>query len=370
MSSQQQGWVEDSKAFQPITSPYPFDNLNQDFDASPASSSSPSDYSLNAHSQGWPTPESPHDELSDSTHINGLFSPLTVPMIPYTPISHTAMFQNPHSQPLSPITFPTQNSWVLDPSSPSVIPDGSFAPSTSSDLHATLTEYDSQGPSQRGSPYTQDLTQEEGDGIRYTHREQQGFFKDAHSLPRAPSWGPMIPQIMYRPHTNSDRRRYVEEVQLEAPIYFYTSTSGGDVCGISLQDALHSKVKQLHGRDETVFQQRGPSVSIRLEWPGYRQWSRQIPTKDFRSPPGPITKAKLAKNVAKCVQRFIEERHNHMLEDESAVKWRVGVNNNNRLVTNRITFDDLVLVSIHHVSMGSWQPQLRVIPRSFNAPLR
>ena len=42
-----------------------------------------------------------------------------------------------------------------------------------------------------------------------------------------------------------------------------------------------------------------------FQWPGYRQWSRQIPTKDFRSPPGPITIAKLAKNVAKCVQRFM-----------------------------------------------------------------
>lgn len=42
------------------------------------------------------------------------------------------------------------------------------------------------------------------------------------------------------------------------------------------------------------------------QWPGYQPWSRQIPTKDFRSPPGPITRAKLAKNVAKCVERFLE----------------------------------------------------------------
>jgi hypothetical protein len=47
------------------------------------------------------------------------------------------------------------------------------------------------------------------------------------------------------------------------------------------------------------------SSHIIFQWPGYRQWSRQIPTKDFRSPPGPITIAKLAKNVAKCVQRFM-----------------------------------------------------------------
>lgn len=68
---------------------------------------------------------------------------------------------------------------------------------------------------------------------------------------------------MYKPHTNSDRRRYVEEVDLEAPIYFWAE--GPQECGISLSDALHSRVRRLLYRDEPVFQGRGPSVSIRLE---------------------------------------------------------------------------------------------------------
>ncbi|THU91517.1 hypothetical protein K435DRAFT_673954 [Dendrothele bispora CBS 962.96] len=166
--------------------------------------------------------------------------------------------------------------------------------------------------------------------------------------------GPFIPQPMYKPHTNSDRRRYVEEVDLDYPIYFWSENP--TECGISLSDALHSRVRRLTNRDETVFEGRGPSVSIRLEWPGYRQWSRQIPTRDFRSPPGPITKAKLAKNVAKCVQRFIQERHGHPLEDDSDARWRIGTGPG----LNHIRFEDLILVSIHHVSMGSWQPQLRL----------
>jgi hypothetical protein len=44
---------------------------------------------------------------------------------------------------------------------------------------------------------------------------------------------------------------------------------------------------------------------MQCQWPGYQPWSRQIPTRDFRNPPGPITRAKLAKNVAKSVARFI-----------------------------------------------------------------
>ncbi|TFK39968.1 hypothetical protein BDQ12DRAFT_698016 [Crucibulum laeve] len=163
------------------------------------------------------------------------------------------------------------------------------------------------------------------------------------------SFGPFVPQPMYKPHTNSDRKRYVEEVELEEPIYFMTDHGE---CGILLSDALRARVKTLKDRDQTVFEGRGPSVSIRLEWPGYRQWSRQIPTKDFRSPPGPITKAKLAKNVAKCVQRFIDERKNQPLEEETDVRWKIG--------HPHITLDDIVLVSIHHVSLGSWQPHLRL----------
>ncbi|KAF9453599.1 hypothetical protein P691DRAFT_658147 [Macrolepiota fuliginosa MF-IS2] len=196
----------------------------------------------------------------------------------------------------------------------------------------------------------------------YSHREQLQFFRDALSLPMTGAPGPFVPQHMYKPHTNSDRKRYVEEIELDAPIFFWMT--GPDECGISLTDALHSRTKRLRDRDLPVFEGRGPSVSIRLEWPGYRQWSRQIPTKDFRSPPGPITYAKLAKNVAKCVQRFIEERQHSRLEDDADPCWRVALSGR-----GAITLDDIILVSMYHVSLGSWQPQLR-LKRPFNQPVR
>lgn len=92
-----------------------------------------------------------------------------------------------------------------------------------------------------------------------------------------------------------------------------------------------------------------------FQWPGYRQWSRQIPTKDFRSPPQPITLAKLAKNVAKCVQRFMLDRKNLPMEEESDHRWKIGDG------PDDIKLEDLILVSIHHVSLGSWQPHLRLV---------
>jgi len=68
---------------------------------------------------------------------------------------------------------------------------------------------------------------------------------------------------MYRPHTDNDRRRYVKEVELEAPYLFLSDDPVNH--GISLSDALHSRVTHLIGREEQVFQHRGPSVTIRLE---------------------------------------------------------------------------------------------------------
>ena len=96
----------------------------------------------------------------------------------------------------------------------------------------------------------------------FTHRQQLQLFREAVTL-RSEGAGPFIPQPMYKPHTTSDRKRYVEDVLLEAPIYFLVEHSGQ--YGISLHDALHSRVKNLVNREQVVFEGRGPSVSIRLE---------------------------------------------------------------------------------------------------------
>lgn len=159
-----------------------------------------------------------------------------------------------------------------------------------------------------------------------------------------------VPQKMYKPHTQSDRRRYVEEVELEPPIMFILQ--GPTECGIPLRDALTGKYIRLLGRDDPMFRERGPSVSIRLRWPGYGNWSRQIPTKDFRSPPCPITRSKLAKNIARTVERFIKEKARAAMDTDEDPGWKVG--------PGHITIDDLVLVGLQHVSKGSWQCHLRL----------
>ncbi|KAN0129303.1 hypothetical protein V8E53_012884 [Lactarius tabidus] len=160
--------------------------------------------------------------------------------------------------------------------------------------------------------------------------------------------GPMVPQKRYRPHTSSDRCRNADKVHLEQPIHFYMQKP--DEEGISLKDAMHGRFARLVSRDEPMFQERGPSISIRINWPGYQPWSRQIPTRDFRNPPMSITRSKLAKNVAKSVARFIAEHKGRQMEEGIDLAWLVG--------PGKIDVFDLVLVRLDHVSKGSWQAQL------------
>lgn len=159
-----------------------------------------------------------------------------------------------------------------------------------------------------------------------------------------------IPQSIYQPYTEADRVRYIGKADLKEPIIF--KTAHPDQWGVALDDALKAKMKDLLDKDDNMFEDCGLSVSIRLQWPGYRSWTRQIPTMNFKSPKGPITRAKLALNIANCVKRFIEDKEKERMEMEADRRWRVGARN--------IRMEDLILVSLHNISKGSWQPQLRL----------
>lgn len=95
------------------------------------------------------------------------------------------------------------------------------------------------------------------------YREQLRLFRDALQLPMASLAGPFIPQKIYVPHTNSDRRRYVEEIELQPPIYFWMQNP--EECGIPLTDALHCRARRMRLRDDPVFEGRGPSISVRIQ---------------------------------------------------------------------------------------------------------
>ena len=52
------------------------------------------------------------------------------------------------------------------------------------------------------------------------------------------------------------------------------------------------------------------------------------------------------------------------MEEGFDVRWRIGEG------PNDIKLEDLMLVSIHHVSLGSWQPHLRLRRPQSNIPIQ
>ncbi|KAI0060977.1 hypothetical protein BV25DRAFT_818109 [Artomyces pyxidatus] len=255
----------------------------------------------------------------------------------------------------------------ISPSHPGYMSSPNFADLTPPTPANPLAANDPFYPSTPGSPYDAEWQK---DAPRHTDASSRRWSQPDALMSSGPSSararavsindlpplsahprGPMVPQKRYKPHTSSDRRRYVDEVHLEPSIHFFMQKP--EEQGISLADAMHNRFARLVGRDEPMFIDRGPSISVRLNWPGYQPWSRQIPTRDFRNPPGPITRGKLAKNVAKSVMRFITHKNRPMEEDGDSA-WKVGGPGN-------IELYDLVLVRLDHVSKGSWQAQLQLV---------
>ncbi|KAG9312928.1 hypothetical protein JVU11DRAFT_6362 [Chiua virens] len=169
-----------------------------------------------------------------------------------------------------------------------------------------------------------------------------------------------VPQTLYKPFTEADKERYLERVLLFPPIIFMTREPSE--WGISLEDALNGRNSYLVGKDDAVLQDCGPSVSIRINWPGYPSFKRQIPSRNWSKTKDPITKGKLAQNLAKTTARFIEKMSNKPMEVGADRCWKVG--------SQHIKLQDLVLVSLHHVSKGSWQPQFRLKRNVHAVPLQ
>ncbi|KAG1781076.1 hypothetical protein EV702DRAFT_692313 [Suillus placidus] len=177
-----------------------------------------------------------------------------------------------------------------------------------------------------------------------------------------------VPQRLYQPRGETEREKYVYTAVLSSPILFYAEKPSE--LGIALEEILKKNSRRLSDRDDLVFEGGGRSISVRIEWPGYPPWNCQLLTRDYRKTPGPITKAKLAKSLATCIRRFIQVRLHvslssfpsmffflqkmatHGMEAQSDPMWRIS--------PRHITFEDLTLVSLNHVSQGSWQPQLRL----------
>ncbi|KAF9785539.1 hypothetical protein BJ322DRAFT_837891 [Thelephora terrestris] len=126
--------------------------------------------------------------------------------------------------------------------------------------------------------------------------------------------------------------------------------------GIRLSAAHNRMFTHLKDRDDLVFElSKSPTITMRLEWPGYASWHRQVRVLDSRSVQQSISREKLAYEVAKTVHMFSQPGNGKRSGAEGAPDrnmWSLGEGN--------IGLDDLLLVRVENVSRGSWQPQFLV----------
>ncbi|KAG1906224.1 uncharacterized protein F5891DRAFT_942311 [Suillus fuscotomentosus] len=119
--------------------------------------------------------------------------------------------------------------------------------------------------------------------------------------------------------------------------------------GIPLELLLHRQTTHLQARDDRISDISGDTISIRIEWPGYPSFTKQIASKDWKKTRSPNTRERLAVKIAGAVHSFFKEHAKTPCDPPNSI-WRIG--------PTGIRIEHLALVSLHRVSQGSWQPKL------------
>jgi len=161
--------------------------------------------------------------------------------------------------------------------------------------------------------------------------------------------GTVVPQTMWSPHSAAaiDRR---QQVDLQMPIFF-EGTDGR--LGISLEASVAGQCYGL--RDASHPAQLGdkPTTNLRIAWPGYREFKRQIPVRDESSVHNPITVALFAHQVGRAVDAFLQVRElDHGSSDDRRELWQIG--------PGGIRRDEVMIIGAINDSVGSWMPIMQL----------
>ncbi|KAI9511240.1 hypothetical protein F5148DRAFT_975528 [Russula earlei] len=115
--------------------------------------------------------------------------------------------------------------------------------------------------------------------------------------------GTVVPQRIWSSGGLTDTQRQ-SNASLNMPIFFVRDDLVG--LGLPLLDALSGDRAMLRGAGEGAPVGDSSTTYIRINWPGYDQWSTQIMTKDQTSQHSVISLQKFAKRVASAVNRFLD----------------------------------------------------------------
>ncbi|KAI9435641.1 hypothetical protein BJY52DRAFT_1130978, partial [Lactarius psammicola] len=159
--------------------------------------------------------------------------------------------------------------------------------------------------------------------------------------------GSVVPQIMWSLPTVAARGWGVTEVVLQMPIFF----EGVDgTLGLSLEAAAAGRCHALRNAQEFAPVGHRSTTFIRIIWLGYKDFTRQVQTRDETSEHNPITIFRFAHHIGRSVDAFLEVRPSDLLR--TTPQWQIG--------PSGIQRSDIIVIGAIHVSVGSWMPILQL----------
>ncbi|KAF9784645.1 hypothetical protein BJ322DRAFT_1109355 [Thelephora terrestris] len=124
--------------------------------------------------------------------------------------------------------------------------------------------------------------------------------------------------------------------------------------GFNMKRALDQNFRGLDGRDRPVLEDANGPVSCRLLFSGYPADTQhnQIAVKNWKKTPAPITRSKLAYEIAKRINRYLDDLATAQMDPSADPRWTVG--------QGCMKIENMYLVSFTWVSKGSLQPEIWV----------
>ncbi|KAI9433284.1 hypothetical protein H4582DRAFT_2082444 [Lactarius indigo] len=166
--------------------------------------------------------------------------------------------------------------------------------------------------------------------------------------------GTVVPQTMWFPRSAADRRLHVEDATLQTPIFFEDKDGG---LGLSLGALIDGQCHVLRDADVPAPLGEKTTTHIRIVWPGYQEFKRQVPIRDESSTRSPITMARFVGHIGRTVNKFLRdcELEPGSVDDRRKIwqeLWRIG--------PDGIKCNDIIIIGAVHVSAGSWMPIIQL----------
>jgi hypothetical protein len=157
--------------------------------------------------------------------------------------------------------------------------------------------------------------------------------------------GTVVPQTLWAPPTDIDRRQHIEKAPLQMPI-FLQHTDGR--LGVPLDAAVAGRCHSLINAQSSAPLGPLATTYIRILWPGYVGVKRQVQIKDETPDRNTVTLSRFAQHLGRSVDAFLR---NPQPDTENPVpKWGIG----------GIQPNEIIIIGAIQVSSGSWMPILQL----------